>query len=111
MGRAMALDERTAINQMQRGDIRGLDTIMRAYQVQAVRAAYLVTHDRGIAEDVVQSAFIRAYERIGQYDTSRPFGPWFMRSVVNSAVTAATRRGRLVPFAGSASSDTDDGDL
>jgi RNA polymerase sigma-70 factor (ECF subfamily) len=98
MGHTMSLDERTAINQMQRGDIRGLDALMRAYQVQAIRAAYLITHDLPLAEDIVQSAFIRAYERIEQYDTSRPFGPWFMRSVVNSAVTAVVRRKRHVPF-------------
>src|SRR6187402_53490 len=98
MGHTMSLDERTAISQMQRGDIRGLDVLMRAYQVQAIRAAYLVTHDLPLAEDIVQSAFIRAYERIGQYDMSRPFGPWFMRSVVNSAVTATGRRKRLVSF-------------
>ncbi len=85
----MALDERTAISQMQRGDIRGLDTLMRAYQVRALRAAHLITHDLPLAEDIVQSAFIRAYERIEQFDDTRPFGPWFLRSVVNSATTAA----------------------
>ncbi len=102
----MSLDERTAINQMQRGDIRGLDVLMRAYQVQAIRAAYLVTHDLPLAEDIVQSAFIRAYERIGQYDVSRPFGPWFLRSVVNSAVTASGRRKRHVSFDDAASVET-----
>lgn len=94
----MALDERTAINLMQRGDIRGLDALMLAYQLRAIRAAYLVTHDLALAEDIVQSAFIRAYERIGQYDPERPFGPWFLRSVVNSAATAARRHGRFVPL-------------
>src|SRR5204862_3115407 len=94
-GGAMALDERTAISQMQRGDIRGLDALMLAYQVRAIRAAHLVTHDLPLAEDIVQSAFIRAFERIGQYDDSRPFGPWFLRSVINSATTAVSRRGRF----------------
>jgi RNA polymerase sigma-70 factor (ECF subfamily) len=106
MGHTMLLDERTAISQMQRGDIRGLDVLMRAYQVQAIRAAYLVTHDLPLAEDIVQSAFIRAYERIGQFDASRPFGPWFLRSVVNSAVTATGRRKRLVSFDDAVSVET-----
>ena len=104
----MALDERMAISQMQRGDIRGLDALMRVYQTQAIRAAYLVTHDVPLAEDIVQSAFIRAYERSGQYDASRPFGPWFLRSVVNSAATTVSRRGRLVPFNHAASGDAAD---
>jgi RNA polymerase sigma-70 factor (ECF subfamily) len=104
----MALDERTAISQMQRGDIRGLDTLMRAYQVRALRAAHLITHDLPLAEDIVQSAFIRAYERIEQFDDTRPFGPWFLRSVVNSATTAVTRRGRFEWRNGSTAQDAAD---
>jgi RNA polymerase sigma-70 factor (ECF subfamily) len=92
----MAVDERTAISQLQHGDIRGLETLVRSYQMRAVRAAYLITHDRPLAEDIVQSAFIRAYERIGQFDATRPFGPWFLRSVANDASKAAARRRRFV---------------
>jgi RNA polymerase sigma-70 factor (ECF subfamily) len=95
---AVEVDERTAIAQLKRGEIRGLDALMRIYQVRAVRAAYVVTHDLALAEDIVQSAFIRAYERIEQFDESRPFGPWFLRGVVNSAATAAGQRRRFVPL-------------
>ena len=45
-----------------------------------------------LAEDIVQAAFLRAYERIAQFDPARPFGPWFLRSVVNDALMAVTRR-------------------
>lgn len=85
-------DEYAAIARLKRGDIGGLEALVRAYQVRAVRAATLITHDRALAEDLVQSAFIRAYERIHQFDAARPFGPWFLRSVVNDAVKAVTRR-------------------
>lgn len=64
--------------------------------MQAVRVAYFVAHDRDLAEDIVQSAFLRAYERIDQFDAGRPFGPWFLRSVVNDAVKAASRHTRRV---------------
>ena len=59
---------------------------------RAIRAAYLIVRDRALAEDLVQTAFLRAYDRIGQFDPSRPFAPWFLRSVVNDAVKAAMRR-------------------
>jgi RNA polymerase sigma-70 factor (ECF subfamily) len=91
---------------MQHGDIRGLETLVRSYQMRAVRAAYLITHDRPLAEDIVQSAFIRAYERIGQYDDTRPFGPWFLRSVANDASKAAARRRRFISL--DSGSDEDD---
>lgn len=90
------MDEWEAIARLQRGDISGLETLVRTYYVRAVRAAYLVAHDRDLAEDIVQSAFLRAYERIDQFDARRPFGPWFLRSVVNDAVKAASRQTRRV---------------
>ncbi|HEC34657.1 MAG TPA: RNA polymerase sigma factor [Chloroflexi bacterium] len=92
------MEEREAIARMKRGDISGLEALVRRYQVQAVRAAYLIVRDRETAEDIVQSAFLRAYQRIGQFDAERPFGPWFLRSVVNDAIKAAARRQRQVPL-------------
>jgi RNA polymerase sigma-70 factor (ECF subfamily) len=90
--------ERDAIERLRRGDIDGLEVLVRRYQLQAVRAAVLITRDRALAEDIVQSAFLRAYQRIDQFDASRPFAPWFLRSVVNDAVKAAQRSGRQVPL-------------
>lgn len=84
-------DEQTAITQLKRGEIAGLDTLVRLYQVQAVRAAYLITGSRPQSEDIVQAAFLTAFLRIGQFDAGRPFGPWFLRSVVNAALKSVTR--------------------
>jgi RNA polymerase sigma-70 factor (ECF subfamily) len=92
------LNERTAINRLRRGDIRGLVVLVRLYEVEAVRTAFLVTHDRALAEDVVQSVFLQVAERIEQYDKGRPFAPWLMRSVVNAAIQAARRSQRDLSF-------------
>ena len=80
-----------AIARLQRGDISGLEHLVHRYQATALQAAFLITRDYALAEDIVQAAFLRAYERIGQFDTRRPFGPWFLRSVVNDALMAVTR--------------------
>lgn len=92
------MDESFAIARLKEGDIDGLAALVRLHQTRALRAAYLVTRDRGLAEDVVQAAFLRAYQRIAQFDASRPFGPWFLRSVVNAAVQATSQRARVVPL-------------
>ncbi|HZD56236.1 MAG TPA: sigma-70 family RNA polymerase sigma factor [Anaerolineales bacterium] len=84
--------EREAIRALKNGDIRGLEPLVRKYQVQAVRAADLITRDQALAEDIVQVAFLRAFKRIEQFNESRPFGPWFLRSVINEAVKTVTRR-------------------
>lgn len=88
------MDEGEAIRRLQRGDVSGLEALVRRYQRHAVRVAYAITRDAALAEDVAQAAFLRAYERIGQFDATRPFGPWFLRSVANAALRAATRRQR-----------------
>lgn len=92
------MDEKEAIERLQRGDIGGLEYLVSRYQVAAVRTAYLVTHDLPQAQDVVQSAFLNAYERIGQFETGRPFGPWFFTSVLRAAIKAARERDRQIPY-------------
>ncbi len=85
----MAEQEQEAITTLREGDIRGLETLVRLYQVPAVRVAYAITGSRPAAEDIAADAFLRVYERIHQLDSKRPFSPWFYRIVVNSAVKAA----------------------
>ncbi len=92
------MDERAAVDRLKRGDIGGLETLVRAHQTRAVRAAYLIVRDRPLAEDLVQGAFVRAYEKIASFDTKRPFAPWFMKVVVNAAIKAAKRRERTIPL-------------
>ncbi len=91
-------NEREAIARLRDRDIGGLQALVSKYQTEAGKAAYLVTGDRSTAEDVVATAFLRIYERIGQFDTSRPFRPWFMRIVANDAMKAVSRGNRLVPL-------------
>jgi len=92
------MSEHEAIERLRQGDIDGLEELVLRYQLPAIRASYLISRDRALAEDLVQSAFLRAFERIAQYDSARPFGPWFLRSVVNDTLKAVTRRTRLVPL-------------
>jgi len=94
------MQEQDAIARLKRGDIRGLKALVRRYQVQAVRTAYFITRDRAQAEDIVQAAFVRAYERIDQFDDRRSFGPWFLRSVANDALKAVSRSKRHVSIDG-----------
>jgi RNA polymerase sigma-70 factor, ECF subfamily len=90
------VDEAQAIQRLKTGDIGGLEVLVRTYQVLAVRAAYLVVRDLGLARELTQEAFVRAFERIDSFDAHRPFKPWFMKLVLNGAVDAASKRGREV---------------
>jgi RNA polymerase sigma factor (sigma-70 family) len=89
------MDERAAADRLKRGDVGGLEMLVDRYHTRATRAAYLVVRDAALAEDVAQGAFVRAFERIGGFDAGRPFGPWFMKLVLNEAITVARKRERL----------------
>jgi RNA polymerase sigma-70 factor, ECF subfamily len=83
--------ERAAVELMRGGSMSGLETLVRLHQSRALQAAYAITHSQTAAEDVVADAFLRAYERIGRFDPSRPFGPWFLRMVINLSIKEANR--------------------
>jgi len=73
-------DELHAIRRLKNGDIQGLELLVTRYE-QAAR-------------DIVQQTFIRIFEHIHRFDEDRPFGPYFLRSVVNSALDTAQRTSR-----------------
>ena len=94
------MEEQRAIERLKRGDPGGLEALVRLHQVRAVRTAYLIVRERTLAEDVVQGAFVKAYEKIGRFDERRPFGPWFTKVVVNDSIKAASRREKTVSYSG-----------
>ncbi len=99
------MDEREANERLQHGDVGGLELLVRQYQVRAVRTAYLVTRDLTLAQDIVQAAFVKAYERIGQFDARRSFGPWFLTAVLHDALKVAKKRARELSLEGMGEDD------
>jgi RNA polymerase sigma-70 factor (ECF subfamily) len=100
-----------AIAALRRGEISGLGGLVELHQLKARRTAYLILGDAQAAEDVVAEAFLRVWARIGRYDASRPFEPWFYRIVVNLAIDDRRRRGRTQPDATIAEPAAPDGAL
>jgi len=82
------MDDSQSIRRLKRGEIGALETLVLRYQEKAIRTAFLITHDEPLAHDVVQEAFLQVYRRIGQFDETRPFEPYFLRSVVNASLNA-----------------------
>ena len=90
------MDEKQAIQRLKNGDISGLEFLVACHQVKAVRTAYLITRDLRLAEDIVQDSFLQAFRSIRGFDATRPFEPWFLRSVVNASVKTIQRSARQV---------------
>lgn len=94
------MNEREAIQRLKSGDIGGLEVLVRTYQVKAIRAAFFITQNEAIAEDIVQETFIRLYHRIQQFDESRPFESYLMRSVINASLKTLRRSRKIVSLDG-----------
>jgi RNA polymerase sigma-70 factor (ECF subfamily) len=93
-----SLEEKLAIARLKQGDLDGMEALVKRHQVRAVSAAFLIVRDPRLAEDIVQDAFLRAAEKIEQFDESRPFEPWFLRSVINASTKAVRRQKRFIPL-------------
>jgi RNA polymerase sigma-70 factor (ECF subfamily) len=89
------MEEKQAIDLLKLGDLQGFETLIQLYYFQAVKTAYLIVQDREEAEDIVQTAFLHASEKIDQLVSDR-FGPWFLRSVVNASIKVARKQKRQV---------------
>jgi RNA polymerase sigma-70 factor (ECF subfamily) len=99
------MDDLYAIRRLKRGEIGGLECLIARYQAKALRTAFLITHDETLAEDVVQDAFVRFYERAKFFDETRPFEPYFLRSVVNAALNCIEREKKSRSFTEAATAE------
>lgn len=97
------MDEQQAIQRLKKGDIGGLEYLVQRHQLKALRTAYPITRDPGLAEEAVQESFLRAYRSIRGFDDTRPFEPWFLRSVVNASVKMLQKSAKQVQIRSDAS--------
>ncbi|MHC4251865.1 MAG: RNA polymerase sigma factor [Planctomycetota bacterium] len=58
------------------GDVDAYGVLVRRYQGMAVTYVAHRLQSWHAVEDVVQRAFVRAYEQLAQFDTDAQFGPW-----------------------------------
>ncbi len=88
-----------AVLALRRGDEEGMEVLVRTYQLRAHRVAFQITRDRQGAEDIVADSFLVVYRNVQKLDPDRPFEPWFLRVVVNRAISETRRTERFQRFA------------
>jgi len=73
------------ILQARQGNEAAWVQLMRLHQEAVFRLAYLILGDAADADDVAQDSFIRAYQKLDQFDAERPFRPWLLQICKNLA--------------------------
>jgi RNA polymerase sigma-70 factor, ECF subfamily len=74
------------------GDLAAFDQLVRQYERQVFRIAQHITQNREDAQDVVQDAFFKAYQKLNQFQGNSKFYTWLVRIAVNEALMRLRKR-------------------
>jgi RNA polymerase sigma-70 factor (ECF subfamily) len=88
------LSEAQLVDEARRGCQRAFGDLVLRYERRVVRVIAQFVRDEDLAQDLAQEAFLRAYQRLDQFDPARRFGPWLFRIGVNLTLDYLRRRKR-----------------
>ena len=88
------VSEARLVEDVRQGQTEAYGILVRRYERRVVRVIRRFIADRDTAEDLAQDAFLKAFERLHQFDASRRFGPWLFRIAVNGTLDHLRRHKR-----------------
>ncbi|HEY3782403.1 MAG TPA: sigma-70 family RNA polymerase sigma factor [Fimbriimonadaceae bacterium] len=100
-GSSVALDidsDIALVKRAREGDFTAFEILFERHRQLVYRFAYQMASKRDDAEDIVQEAFVRAYQNLGKYRDEAKFTTWLLRIVTNLCTDMArmsTRRQTL----------------
>lgn len=87
-------NEARLVEEARRGSKSAFGELVLRYERRVLRLILQFIRDETLAEDLAQETFVRAYQRLDQFDPSRRFGPWLFRIAVNLTLDHLRRRKR-----------------
>jgi len=82
------------IDRVKAGDTALYEIIMRRYNQRLYRVARAILRDDAESEDVMQDAYVRAYQHLDQFAGRAPFSTWLTRIAVHEALARLRTRKR-----------------
>lgn len=99
-------DEKTWVIQAQQGSDEAFTQLVETYQKPVYNLCYRMLGEPESAEDAAQETFLRAYQNLHRYDTSRSFGTWILSIAAHYCIDNLRKR-KFAMF--SMDAETDDG--
>lgn len=96
--RAESWTDQEVVDRVRAGDTALYEIIMRRYNQRLYRVTYAILRDAAEAEDVIQDAYVRAYQHLDQYAGHAPFSIWLTRIAVHEALRRLEQRKRNQQF-------------
>ena len=89
-----ACTDEQIVERVMSGETAVYEVVMRRYNQRLYRVARAILHDDDEAEDVMQAAYVHAYEHLQQFAGRAPFSTWLTRIAVHEALARLRLRGR-----------------
>ncbi len=94
MAKSEGWTDEEVVERVKAGDTALYELIMRRYNQRLYRVARAILHDDAEAEDVMQDAYVRAYQHLHQFAGRAPFSAWLTRIAVHEALARLRLRNR-----------------
>ena len=88
----VAETELNLIEQAQDGDRNAYGELVRRYYSGVVNVVYRMCNDEGLAEDMAQEAFLRAWVNLPSFHPQSSLRNWLYRIAVNAALDVLRRK-------------------
>ena len=75
------------------GDKDAYGALVRAHSATVFRVAFRIVGNEADAEEIVQEAFLRGYQRLESFQGRSSFGTWIYRIAVNCALNRINQAG------------------
>src|SRR6202047_861026 len=89
---AIAESDAIAVQRTLAGNRDAYRVLVERHSHNVFRLAYRMTGNRHDAEEVVQEAFLRGYQKLGQFAARSNFGTWVYRIAANYAIDRMRQR-------------------
>ena len=89
---AIAGSDALAVERTLAGERDAFRVLVERHSHTVFRLAYRMTGNQQDAEEVVQEAFLRAYQKLGQFAARSNFGTWVYRIAANYAIDRMRQR-------------------
>ncbi len=105
MNSTETLADEEVIRRVLQGDTGLFELIMRRYNQRLYRVSVAILRDQAEAEDVIQDAYVRAYEHLAEFAGRSQFATWLTRIAVHEALARSRRRSRTAQFGASSGTE------
>lgn len=86
------LSDDEVVRRVLEGETALFEVIMRRYNQRLYRVSRVVLRDDSEAEDVMQDAYVRAYQHLDQFEGRAAFSTWLTRIALHEALARKRRR-------------------